>query len=163
MVRPAWGMVPKVALNLSLSSKESLWGHFACSTSSRDSKIQNTIQYEKRMENLDGKWDLMFLWRFLIRILSLCSKELLEGEFACSTSSRDSKIQKIYQYEEMMENHDGKGDLQYLARFIIRSLSLSFNESLKGHFACCKVQEIQRSKRWINIRKVWKTSMGKKT
>ena len=52
------------------------------------------------MENFNGKVDLKFLGIFFIRNLSVSSKESLQESFACSTSSRDSKIRKMNQYEE---------------------------------------------------------------
>jgi hypothetical protein len=71
-------------------------------------------QYKESMENLDGKEDLKFLGKFLIRNLSLSSKVSFYGHFACSTISRDLKIQKMNQYEERIENLHAKGDLKFL-------------------------------------------------
>ena len=71
-------------------------------------------QYVESMENLDGKGDSMCQGRFLVRNLSLSSKESYLGYLACSTSSRDSKIQKMNQYEERMETLDWKWDLMFL-------------------------------------------------
>ena len=82
------------------------------------------------MENFHGKADLKFLGRFFIRNLSVSAKESFLGHFAYSLSSRDSKIQKMNQYEEKDGKLPWERRLKVSRMFFISNLSVSSKDFL---------------------------------